>query len=580
MYTCKKCGKTGKRWMRDGLCKSCQRKTWICKECGEEYLSINERDQCLKCEQAKENIVCDICNKQFPTKKSLANHRRYHNESYTKMMGSKHKGKIVSEETRKKQSIARTGKKLSEEHKKSISRAVKERWDSPGYKEQYHERNAGKRHLSEEQKSLLSSIRTKAWQTDEYRQHQQEALDKLSVRSVFQLDSVKEKIKKTSEEKYGGMGFGSDEVRAKIDATKRISKWHSIDYSEDAIRLLEDKDFFDNAVGNDKIDVNEIAERYNINPNHLIQAIWRFGKQDNIEWDRRRSQAERLWLRRFEKAGFDFIEQASIYDKKILKCDFLNEKRKFAVEINPTYTHSTFGRCNYGNVEYDYHYNRSREAEKNGYEVFHVWDWEDRNLVLSFIKSKLHLDSHKVSARKCDIVELSSKQANDFLAKNHLQGGIAKGQSACYGLVYDDVLLQVSTYGYSRFNKSYEWECLRSCSLLDWHIYGGLSRLQNYFIEQKKPKSLIAYTDYSRSNGAMNENINRRFLNYTGPSLVWYDYDRMLRDTLIRSKGACAILGIDRIDREKTGLSNNDIMLANGYYGVYDCGSKVYELNL
>lgn len=578
METCKKCGKTGKNKMKDGLCKSCRMKVWTCKKCGNPYKSIYERDVCIECEQKATNIVCNVCGRSFKTKRSLANHSRYHDSEYANMMSDKQKGRVFSEETRKKMSESARGRKDSDETKAKKSQVMRDRWSDEDYRRRYHENNAGKK-LSESTKAILSDIRKKAWQTEEYRQHQSDALEKLGVSNVFQLQYVKDKIKDKQIERYGGIGYGSDVIREKILLAKRLKRYESLGYAADSISILEDSDKMKSIVGTSTIDIDWLADKLHVWSIDAYRSLERFGMSDQVDKSSMRSTNERKWLKLFIKNGFQFEQQGHPYDGR-LRCDFLNEDCKFGVEIDPTYTHSTYGESFFRNVDEDYHYYRSRMAEKNGYEIFHVWDWLDKGKALSLMRSKLHMDENRVSARRCELVSLSVKDANAFFNAYHLQNGLRNGQSKCYGLVYEDALVAAMSFGKPRFNNKYEWECLRYCSKDNWQVYGAMSRLQKAFIEDVKPKSVISYTDFSKSNAGGSEAIGRHLVGYTGPSLIWYDFSSMYRDTLVRAKGANAILGTKYGSREDTGLDNHDIMLAEGFYGVYDCGSKVYELQL
>lgn len=75
-------------------------------------------------------IICDICNKEFESKRSLANHKRWHDLPKYKDFQEKRRKKvsiftkkrwldpIIRKELCKKISIAKTGIKFSDEHRK------------------------------------------------------------------------------------------------------------------------------------------------------------------------------------------------------------------------------------------------------------------------------------------------------------------------------------------------------------------------------------------------------------------------------------------------------------------------------
>ena len=84
-----------------------------------------------------------------------------------------------------------------------------------------------------------------------------------------------------------------------------------------------------------------------------------------------------------------------------------------------------------------------------------------------------------VFARKCVIKEVDSFTTKDFLNDNHLQGWCQSKVSL--GLFYNDVLVSLMTFGKPRFSKDYQWELLRFCNKLGYHVPGGASRLLKQF---------------------------------------------------------------------------------------------------
>lgn len=330
----------------------------------------------------------------------------------------------------------------------------------------------------------------------------------------------------------------------------------------------------------DRRDVYSISLAANVSYGIIMDRIHRFGLEDLVKIRNAplQSQAESDWQSDIENVCGHVERQKAIYGDR-RRCDLV--VASIGIEVNPTYTHSTIAPESFRfSVERDYHYRRSRDAEANGYEIIHAWDWIPHDKMLSFIRSKLHADDHRISARKCDLVVVDSKTANRFYEANHIQGGLHSGISVSYALVYDDEIVAMSSYGKSRFDRHHEWEWLRYCSASGWHIYGGAGRMQKAFIHDEDPQSVVTYTDYSRSNGGMDAALGWSFLRYTGPSLVWWNGSRMVRDTSLLRVGADRILGTHYGSVEECGLDNHGIMQMEGYVGVYDCGSKVYELPL
>ena len=77
--------------------------------------------------------------------------------------------------------------------------------------------------------------------------------------------------------------------------------------------------------------------------------------------------------------------------------DFYLPDYNLLIEINPTFSHSTtlnpLGWC----VEQDYHYNKTKVANDNGYDCICIWDWDNKNDIVRAIKDKtLQIEKHDI----------------------------------------------------------------------------------------------------------------------------------------------------------------------------------------
>lgn len=86
-------------------------------------------------------------------------------------------------------------------------------------------------------------------------------------------------------------------------------------------------------------------------------------------------------------------------------------------------------------------------------------------------------------ASKLDLRIVPTIEERDFLDKYHYQGYIPS--KVCYGLYYNNELIELMSFGKPRFNKRYDWELLRLCSKKDTFVYGGASRLFKHFCEDE-----------------------------------------------------------------------------------------------
>ena len=107
------------------------------------------------------------------------------------------------------------------------------------------------------------------------------------------------------------------------------------------------------------------------------------------------------------------------------------------LDINPSYTHTvneTDGRFKPKSKEY--HFNRLKNAEVNGYKLIQLWDWDNWDKVLNSLKPKT-----TIYARKCETREVGIKETNLFLQQYHFQGKVNSIEKS-YGLYYDNELVE------------------------------------------------------------------------------------------------------------------------------------------
>lgn len=243
------------------------------------------------------------------------------------------------------------------------------------------------------------------------------------------------------------------------------------------------------------------------------------------------------------------------------------------VEINPWVTHNVTIGPNFGGKvvktrPIEYHLSKTEVANKNGYNCIHIFDWDDWNRVISLLQPK-----STVYARNCEVKEMKNKEVKEFLDLYHLQGSTKSLQYA-YGLYYKDELVEVMTFGKPRYNKNYEYELLRLCTKPEFKVIGGASKLFKYFEQQVKPESIISYCDLSKFNGDVYEKLGFKLSSKTVPARHWYNpkTKRHISDNLLRQRG------FDQLHNANfgKGTSNEELMKAEGYVEIYDCGQLVF----
>jgi len=84
------------------------------------------------------------------------------------------------------------------------------------------------------------------------------------------------------------------------------------------------------------------------------------------------------------------------------------------------------------------------------------------------------------------------------------------------------------TFGKCRFDKKHEWEMLRFCCKLGWHIPGAAGKLLKHFERTYRPKSLVSYADRRWSTGNLYKALGFSFVRNSPPN-YWYVNNMMKR---------------------------------------------------
>lgn len=322
----------------------------------------------------------------------------------------------------------------------------------------------------------------------------------------------------------------------------------------------------------------------------------------------RRSKTNLWWKAELEKFGLHVKMEKGLGGKQY---DLLVGE-KLLIEINPTITHSVTASyselANFSNrrtlpVSKDYHHKKWQIAKENGYELISVFDWMNKEKTLALIASKAGYHEFSVGARKCEVQEVSKRDADEFFEKHHVLG-VCKGQQIILGLYRAQELLSVMSFGKPRFGKDAEYELLRFANKTGYSIPGAASKLFNKFLSLYHPKSILTFSDNNLGNGGVYETLGFSISNIIkisstwchpvtlkfikGTSLVFQGADRLLKP-LIENY---FFVGLDKEDFEKRGgkeeyskeyeqhredpnwwPGNQDIVRHYGFVEVCDCGA-------
>lgn len=247
--------------------------------------------------------------------------------------------------------------------------------------------------------------------------------------------------------------------------------------------------------------------------------------------------------------------------------DIYIPSKNLAIEYNGLYWHSeTCGK------DKNYHLNKTKLCAEKGVQLIHIFEDEwikKQQIVKSRLKHLLGLTPYKIAARKCEVRLVKNKIASNFLDKYHIQGSI--NSSINLGLFYKNKLVALMTFGKSRFNKNYEYELLRYCSVFNFSIVGGASKLFSYFIKKYNPTSVISYADRRWSNGNLYKQLGFNELKSSSPA-YFYVYEGVRCNRIKFQKHKLSNI-LEFFDPD---LSEFENMMLNRYHRVWDCGNLCF----
>ena len=239
-----------------------------------------------------------------------------------------------------------------------------------------------------------------------------------------------------------------------------------------------------------------------------------------------------------------------------------------AIECDGIYWHSEV----IGGKNKIYHVTKTDRCESLGIKLIHIFesDWRLKtDVVKSILKTLLVCRTNRIYGRECEVKYVSNiSEVNDFLEKNHIQGGAQS--SIKIGLYHKNKLVSLMTFGKSRFDKTHEWEMVRYCNLLDHSVVGGASKLFKFFVKNHQPKSVISYSDRRYFTGDLYKKLNFSFISNTSPN-YWYVVDnyKTIKNRMSFQKHKLPKL----LGSFDPSLTEWDNMRLHGFDRIWDCGN-------
>ena len=391
-----------------------------------------------------------------------------------------------------------------------------------------------------ENTSSLESVKEKAYKTN---------LTKYGAKTFTKTEEGKKKIKKTKLKKYGSETYanlkkvkqtklerygdqnynnrekakqtfldhyGVDNYRKSEQAKKDKRKYiiETNNYSSIFSDIFDDRDKAIDFLSDKKYTFSELAEIFNC-PNYTV-SMWaaRLNISERIKHCGGKSSYEEEIIEYLNELGINNIIHGS---RKILnnnlELDIYLPDYNIGIEFNGTYWHSD------AFLTKDYHQNKSKLAANLGIRLIHIYEYDWLNpqkqlIFKSIIKSACNKIKNKIYARDCIVKKLKSSDLRSFCDNNHIQG--YRNAKISYGLFHEDNLIQMMSFSH---HKNYEWEIIRSCTLLDTQVVGGVNKLFKAFVRDEKPNKIFSYCDFNLFTGISYEKLEMQYVGLTAPNL-------------------------------------------------------------
>lgn len=453
----------------------------------------------------------------------------------------------------------------------------------------------------------------------------QSNLEKYGVEHVLQSPEIKAKAIESNLQRWGGLGLGSEvirdkiqttneqkygvknpantpEVQAKISATM-LSRYGVSHYNEswdyraahmtdptkvaDWKAFLDDPDLYVAEHFDHKPNYLELANALGVNDATIQVHLSRMGKSDLVQYTLSYLENELVDILKDINSDMQILR----HNRDLIKpyeIDIYLPEYKIGIEVNPTGTHnSSVGSHNHSPKAPSYHRMKTNMCEQQGIFLFHIFGYEwthKKEIIISMLRNLIGCNSQVIYARKCEVRQLASTEAFEFLQANHRQGGVHSKYR--YGLYYNGDLVSVMTFGKMRNtlglgseDLSDCWELVRYCNKLNTTVVGGASRLFKHFVADHQPVRVRSFSDRAHTKGGLYRTLGFTEVARNPESYVWVNLtdNKAYNRVSTQKQHLRTFFHDDTIDLSKT---EREIMESHGYVQVFDSGTITWEWRL
>lgn len=262
------------------------------------------------------------------------------------------------------------------------------------------------------------------------------------------------------------------------------------------------------------------------------------------------SQGEKELVDWLKSLGLEIIEN----DRTILngkEVDILIPLHHVAIEFNGLYWHSELR-----GKDKTYHLNKTFIADEKGFRLVHVLDtdwYNSKEIVKSIILKKLGIFKTIMDVDNCYITEIDGSTSDWFLKENNIFGTVEAKYR--FGLFRGTELMQVLAI--NRENDL--WTIERNCGKLGTCTHHMTTLLLEYFVENYKPKKIVALVKKDLFNGNSYQSFGFEHTADELPTALYFKGTKELID------------GKNFINDTWSEIQRQ------GYNRIWDCGNHKFE---
>ena len=449
-------------------------------------------------------------------------------------------------------------------------------------------------------------------------------IEKYGTSYPMQNEEIKEKSRFTFQEKYRGIGFGSDVILDKINQTNQVrygtihpsksekikdkirstclSKYGVNNYKQseqsrkyvmtdptkigEYTQFLKDPKKYIECNYDEKITIAKLCQDLGVTDTPIYEIL----KSHDC------SYLIHSKMSSMEYELLEFFKALNIYTvhntKKIIppyELDLYLPDYKLAIECNPTVTHnSSFSDpWNQPRKSPSYHKMKTDMCESKNIQLFHIFGYEwayRKEIIFSMLRNKLG-NCEVLYGRNTYVCDVSYDECSQFLNCNHRQGNISAPIRLGLRLKSTEELVSVMTFGKIRNtigsrtkDKDNCYELSRFCNKLNTSVVGGASKIFKYFLHNyDNIIKVISFSDRAHTSGNLYRILGFTEVSRSDPGYVWVDMktDRCINRVNAQKRNLTKLLNDDSIDIETQ--SERQIMESHGYARVFDSGVIRWE---